>query len=253
MTCSQQFCTLKALFFFSFFSLCMFVWAEDTLPDTQEEAAVSETKQDSDEKQETADDPVTDVTSDVDTDQETDAEEVTATALYTHSDTNGLIIASGKRWYLEEYDHLGRPITGTMWENGTITAHTSWIYTGDSQQAEKKIYTEADESTETDYDSSGNCLSEVVTDNSGVQIRSTRNTYNERDLLLETVTEAGETMNRIVYTYTDADEVSKKEIYRNDMLMSVCEYTDEDNWTETVYKDGRIILVAIYEDGVRKK
>lgn len=174
---------------------------------------------------------------------------------YSRSDSDGVVIAADKTWYLEEADSLGRPTTGTLWKDGTIVKVTSWLYYGDSQRVEKKIDTASDQSTETDYDKSGNVVLVAVTSSKGDIVSRLENTWNEKGLLSVSIYSKDKTVTRTEYEYarTDGKDVIRvKKQFKNDELVSRCDYSDEDSWVETVFNKGKAILAVDYVKGERK-
>jgi hypothetical protein len=179
----------------------------------------------------------------------------TITEAYSRSDFDGVVIAADKNWYLEEADSLGRPTTGTLWKDGTIVKVTSWLYYGDSQRVEKKIETASDQSTETGYDKSGNVVLVSVTSSKGDIISRLVNTWNEKGLLSLSIYSKDKTVTRTEYEYdrTDGKDVIKvKKLFKNDELVSRCDYSVEDSWVETVFNKGKAILAVDYVKGERK-
>ena len=179
----------------------------------------------------------------------------TITAMYSRSDFDGVVIAADKAWYLEEADSLGRPTTGTLWKDGAIVKVTSWLYYGDSQRVEKKIETPSDQSTETDYDKSGNVVLVEITSPKGEVVSRLENTWSEKGLLLVSVYSKDKNVTRTEYEYvrTDGKDIFKvKKLFKNDELISRCDYSDEDSWVETVFNKGKSILAVDYVKGERK-
>jgi len=177
------------------------------------------------------------------------------TALYSRSDFDGVIIAAGKSWYLEETDSLGRPSTATLWNDGSAVKVSTWLYYGSSQRAEKKIETTSDQSTETDYDKSGNVVLVEITASNGDIVSHLENAWDEKDLLVNSVFRKDKTVTRTEYAYTRKDGkdiVKEKKLFKNDELVSSCAYSDEDSWTETVFNKGKAILSVNYVKGERK-
>jgi hypothetical protein len=179
----------------------------------------------------------------------------TITGAYSRSDFDGVVIAADKTWYLEEADSLGRPTTGTLWKDGTIVKVTSWLYYGDSQRVEKKIETASDQSTETDYDKSGNVVFVAVTSSKGDIVSRLANTWNEKGLLSVSIYSKDKNVTRTEYEYYRADGkdvIKVKKLFKNDELVSRCDYSDEDSWVETVFNKGKAILAVDYVKGERK-
>jgi len=173
-------------------------------------------------------------------------------AIFSHLGPDAFIVASPNKWYLEEYDSLGRPVTGTLWKNGSIDEQTSWLYDNETQQVKTKIITSSNGSVENDYDSFGNIVVTITTNVKGETINKTTNVYNTKNMLTKSETEAD---NNILLTQIDyiGEEISEKRMYRNDAPLITYTYKDSDNWTETIFKDGKPVLVVEYENGERKK
>jgi hypothetical protein len=174
-------------------------------------------------------------------------------AVYANSSSDGLVIANGKNWYLEELDSLGRPVSGTLWQNGEIAVRTSWLYSGEGQIPAKKIVTGKDGSTETDYDDSGNKILVVRSDDKGQKTSTLANTWNNKNFLVESVLTAGKTTTKTVIEYTGTDRKQEKRVYLDGKLAVRDAYTAEDSWTETLYNEGTPVLVVTYVDGARVK
>jgi len=173
--------------------------------------------------------------------------------VYARSGAEGIVIASENRWYLEEFDSFGRSVDGTLWEKGEIIERTSWFYSPDAQRPDKKIVTGNALSIETEYDKEGNAISIVETDLKGEVVSTLGNVFNEKNLLLRSVTKKGGITKRTVLEYTDTDTIREKRVYTNDELTILYEYATQDNWTETVYSKSVPVLVATFENGVRIK
>jgi len=172
--------------------------------------------------------------------------------IFSHLGTDGLIVASTNNWYLEEYDAWGRPVTGTLWKNGSIAEQTSWLYNDETQQVRTKITTSSTGSIEIEYDHFGNIVVTTITDVKGETLKKTTNVYNKKNMLEKTETEEDK---NILLTQIDynGDEISEKRMYRNDAPLITYSYRDSENWTETIFKDGKPVLTVDYENGERKK
>lgn len=181
-------------------------------------------------------------------DAEGDAE---GSSVYSRTAPDGTLVASQDRWYLEELDALGRPVSGTVWVRGEIDERISWIYADSSQQCSIKIVTGKDGSEESEFDGSGKLVGKTVTDKEGKTVSKLSNGYNDRGLVSWTETDAAGVVSRTEFTY-EGDEMREKRSYRNGILLVAYSYRDSDNWTETVYSSGQAILVVEYENGVRK-
>ena len=172
--------------------------------------------------------------------------------IFSHLGPDAFIVASTNNWYLEEYDALGRPVTGTLWKNGTIAEQTSWLYDDETQQFQTKITTSSTGSVENDYDRFGNIVVTITTNSKGETIKKTTNEYNKKNMLVKSETEEDK---NILLTQIDynGEEITEKRMYRNDAPLITYAYRDSDNWTETIFKDGKPALVVDYENGERKK
>jgi hypothetical protein len=173
--------------------------------------------------------------------------------VYSRSENAGVVIAGQDSWYLEEFDSLERPATGTTWTSGEISRQTSWLYYDETQLVRTRIETDATGSTVTDYDRSGHVLSVVTGDADGNELTSTRNSYGDDGAITESIESAGKTVKRTTYIYDKNAFLIEKRGYSNGVLNIVTRWKDEDNWTETVYSKGRVVLVATYVDGERQK
>lgn len=173
--------------------------------------------------------------------------------VYTHSASDGIILSSGERWYLEEFDGLERPVSGTLWDKGEIIEWTSWLYAADGQQAEKKIVTGTADSVETEYDGSGNIVQVIITNPKNEPVSTLRNKYNEKNLLTESELAKDKTVDRTELEYSDTDMINEKRVYTNGELKIKYVYSTEDNWTETIYNKNIPVLTVTFENGARKK
>jgi len=172
--------------------------------------------------------------------------------IFSHLGSDAFIVASTTNWYLEEYDTLGRPVTGTLWKDNAINEQTSWLYDDETQQVKTKIVTSSTGSIEYEYDSFGNIVITVTTDLKGQTIKKTTNEYNKKNMLVKSGTEEG---GNILLTQIDynGEEITEKRMYKNDVPLITYTYRDSDNWSETIFKDGKPALVVEYENGERKK
>lgn len=173
--------------------------------------------------------------------------------VYSRSENAGVVIAGQDSWYLEEFDSLERPAMGTTWTSGEISRQVSWLYYDETQLVRTRVDTAITGSTVTDYDRSGHVLSVVTGDADGNELTSVRNTYGEDGSITESIETAGKTVKRTTYIYDKNAFLIEKRGYTNGVLNIVTRWKDEDNWTETVYSKGRVVLVATYVDGVRQK
>ena len=53
--------------------------------------------------------------------------------VYSRSEVSGIVIAGNQSWYLEEFDALERPATGTTWTSGEVSKKISWIFYSETQ------------------------------------------------------------------------------------------------------------------------
>lgn len=173
--------------------------------------------------------------------------------LYSRISDAGMIVADAESWYLEENDLRGRPVRATRWKSGKVDTSTVWEYDGDGSHPKRKTETSANAINIFEYDASGNVLQEITYDSKGTQIRSLRI---ERDgkgrIVTETVVEA-QGSSRIAFQYSDSGMILEKRIEKDEEIVSISSYTDEDSWTETVYKKGEAVFTAVYIHGARVK
>jgi len=181
-----------------------------------------------------------------------DTQSINNTEIFSHLGTDGVIIASATNWYLEEYDTMGRPITGTLWKSGIIAEQTSWLYDDKTQQVRTKITTSSTGSIENEYDRSGNIVTTIMTNLKGDTLKKVTNVYNKKNLLEKSETEENKNILLTQIDY-DGDEIKEKRMYKNDIPLITYTYRDGDNWSETVFKDGKPVLTVDYENGERKK
>ena len=173
--------------------------------------------------------------------------------VYSRSEVSGIVIAGNQSWYLEEFDALERPATGTTWTSGEVSKKISWLYYGDTQLVKTCVETIETESTVTEYDRAGHVLSAVKTDPDGKVLSSVENTYTEDGKANSTIEKTGKTVKRTTYIYADDGSLLEKRGYTDGILNIVYRWKDEGHWTETVYSNGRVVLVATYVDGERQK
>lgn len=172
---------------------------------------------------------------------------------YARSARDGIVITSKDRWYYEELDSLGRPKAGTLWEKGEIIERKSWLYYGDTQKAEKFVLTNFAGSRETGYDTEGNVISLVVMDLKGEIISTLTNTYTEKNNLSGCILTKDGKVKRTELTYDTLNKLRGKKVFINNLIVIEYIFQNEDNWIETIYNNGKSILVSHYENGIRKK
>lgn len=164
---------------------------------------------------------------------------------------DGYLVASNDVWYLEEFDRLGRPVTGTQWQKGSVAEQTSWLYPDDTQQAGMKIVTSASGSVETEYDRAGNAVSKTTSDAAGKTTEIVTNSYDKENRLVFSEKTSGGITTRVEMRY-GKDERREKVLYQNGQPVIKWSWTDDENWTETIYRDGNSILTVDYVNGERK-
>ena len=173
--------------------------------------------------------------------------------VYARSEGSGIVIAGTQSWYLEEFDALERPATGTTWTSGRVSKKVSWLYYGDTQLLKTRVEPNETESTVTEYDRAGHVLSAVTSDPDGLVLSSVENTYTDDGKPNSTIEKAGNAQKRTTYIYADDGALLEKRGYTDGVLNIVYRWKDEDHWTETVYSKGRAVLVATYVDGERQR
>jgi YD repeat-containing protein len=164
---------------------------------------------------------------------------------------DGYLVASKDVWYLEEFDRLDRPVTGTQWKKGVVSEQTSWLYPDDSQQAGMKIVTSASGSVETEYDRAGNVVARTTSDAAGKTTEIVTSSYDKENRLVFSKTVSGGNTTRIEMQYGKTDQRDKV-LYKNGQPVIKWSWTDDENWTETIYRDGNAILTVDYVNGERK-
>jgi antitoxin component YwqK of YwqJK toxin-antitoxin module len=173
--------------------------------------------------------------------------------VYARSEGSGVVIAGTQSWYLEEFDALERPATGTTWTSGEVTKKVSWLYYGDTQLVKTCVETVETQSTVTEYDKAGHVLTAVTTDPDGNVLSSIENSYTDDGKPNSTIEKTGKTVKRTTYIYADDGALLEKRGYTDGALNIVYRWKDEDHWTETVYSKGKVVLVATYVDGERQR
>lgn len=168
---------------------------------------------------------------------------------YSNISSVGLVTANKDSWYLEENDILGRPIKGTWWSLGKIVKTSEWVYDGKLERAIRRIDIENGEKTVIEYDSSSNILSEARYTTKGDRVFFQEFKKENGKLISEYLFfKEGEFFT--VYSY-NADTIREKRTEKNGVLISLCEYEDEDTWIEKIYKNGKVILSTSWKDGVK--
>jgi hypothetical protein len=178
--------------------------------------------------------------------------EISLPAAYARMDENGAIIAGKAEWYLEEPDAQGRPSTGIVWKDGKVARQISWLYYGDTVRLMVKVETDEARTIESNYDRDGNETSSVTTDAKGIVTARTENAYGKNGKIATATVEKDGKKTRTEYAYAKDGALSQKKIIINDSLSSEFIYKDDNNWTEKVYKNDKIVLVLTYENGVRQ-
>lgn len=172
--------------------------------------------------------------------------------VYSSSGDDGVCVASKDAWYFEEYDGLSRPVSGVLWKAGEIAERTSWTYQGDGQQAFRKIVTAAGSSVIYEYDAFGNTLKTSALNAKGDITESTANEYDADGNLTLTVHEKGSDIERIELSYENGEQKEKR-VFRNGEPVMLWQSTGKNDWTESMYYEGAVILVVEYANGVRKE
>lgn len=181
------------------------------------------------------------------------AEDISETPpVFSRVGDDGILVAMEENWYLEEFDAEGRPVTGTLWKKGEIAERTSWLYVDESQQPSMKIVTGNDGTVETEYDRSGNVVSKKTSDAENVPVETVTNAYDrDNNLVLSEVIRDGVTT-RTETEYENGERKVRRTL-KDGMPLITWEWTDEENWTETVFLDGSAVLVVEYVNGTRKE
>jgi YD repeat-containing protein len=172
---------------------------------------------------------------------------------YARMDENGAVIVGKSEWYLEELDAAGLPANGTVWQGGKIVRRISWVYYDGSAQSRARIETNDTTTTETLYDPDGNITAVTVTGADGTVLSKTGNTYTKDRKLSSTVLEKDKKLTRTEYVYSKGGTLAQKKIFVDGSLASEFVYKDGDNWTENVYMRDELVLVMVYENGVRRQ
>jgi len=196
--------------------------------------------------------------------------------LYTHTGLDGIILAESDTWYYEEFDIDGRPSEGIRWEKNEIVERTTWTYYEETQQVRLSVSTTDTLITETEYDLNGNVIAireipapqkdkeENENDENDktpkpdkkvqpVQERIITYSYDERNLLRETLTRQGDMLVKIRFEYGEDERLAEKSVYKNGELTIRYVYSDEENWKEIVYHDDLVILTVMYQNGERTR
>ncbi|HOU38705.1 MAG TPA: hypothetical protein PLS27_00940 [Treponemataceae bacterium] len=193
---------------------------------------------------------------------------------YTHTGLDGIILAKSDTWYYEEFDTAGRPVEGVRWEKNEIVEKTTWSYFDDTQRIRQSVTTTDELITETRYDRNGNVIeiretivppeeddeeakpaaaeSREKTEQKDRE-RVITYSYDERNLLRETLTRQGTVLIKTRFDYQDDGSLSEKTVFKNGELTIRYVYRDEENWTETVYHDDLVVLTVVYQNGERTR
>lgn len=170
---------------------------------------------------------------------------------YARTGRDSTILVTGDEWILEEYDHLSRPSSALTWVNNAITVETSWVYEGNSSIPTFRIDTKETETIEQKWDSAGNPVSRESKDAEGSILERESWTWDEQNRLTSYEKSAGAVVTRKEIRYSDEPYLKTVDFFRNSAIQSRSVYTDEDDWTETIYRNGLEILTIEWVDGIR--
>lgn len=171
--------------------------------------------------------------------------------VYSHIDTDGILLASSKKYYLEEFDALNRPVSATSWEAELIVKETTWLYEGNQAQAIKKIETEKNYIREELFDTKGRLKFVEIKDTAGLVIEKNQWVRDSEDRLISYTHIKNSVRDLTEWDYLAGESILEKRIFRNGTLVSKSVYSDEDNWIETIFKNSVPVLVVVWIDGVR--
>lgn len=175
-----------------------------------------------------------------------------APKVFSVEGNDGIVVANNANWYFEEFDGRSRPVSGVLWKGGVITERTSWVYSDEVQQAIKKIVTDDAGSIISEFDTSGNLSVLTKLDDKGKVTSSTKNEYDEENRIVLTVIESDDIITRTEITYEKGEQKTKR-VYKNGEPVMTWISTGLNDWTESMYFQGQIILVVEYIDGVKKE
>jgi hypothetical protein len=179
-------------------------------------------------------------------------DDANATKIFSVEGDDGIVVANNANWYFEEFDGRSRPVSGVLWKGGVITERTSWVYSDEVQQAVKKIVTDDAGSIISEFDASGNLIELTKLDDEGNVASSTKNEYDDENRIVLTVFESDGIINRTEITYEKGEQKTKR-VYKNGEPIMTWISTGLNDWTESMYYQGQIILVVEYIDGVKKE
>lgn len=186
---------------------------------------------------------------------------------YSHVGMDGLLLAEKDTWYLEEFDHAGRPYKSVRWEKGVISETTSWLYFGDSQNVFQCRVKSEQSSTKTEYDNSGNIVSikETILEKKDKKTDADKTiapvttdrvftySYDSQNRLRESVIKRDGFLQKVLFDYREDGSLSKKSVFKDGALTVIYAYLDEENWTETVYYNDLAMLTVVFQNGVRQR
>lgn len=177
---------------------------------------------------------------------------VSAEPSYARIGSDGMTVVDSGSWYLEEYDSLGRPIRATQWTDAEISSVTTWLYDGDSPRCITRVMTYESGSIETGFDAMGNEIYVEEKDAAGTLVSATAREWDTaRNELLRT-TMAGGSTETLRWVYGEDGTLTERKFEKNGVVVLRAVYASDEDWTETLYRNGSPVLVQRYVNGVRE-
>ncbi len=171
---------------------------------------------------------------------------------YARATRESILLAGPESWYLEEFDERERPVSAVRWVAGEISEEYSWMYGEGSDVVRFALRTGKTFSEETSFDSRGNLERRVRKAQEGAETRDEYGYDGENRIVLSTSTDGSRVIQER-FEYGEDGTVSKRTVYTDGVLSLVAVYENEDSWIETVYVDNEPALIVAYRDGVRVK
>ncbi|MGP1594443.1 MAG: hypothetical protein ACTTH8_04265 [Treponema sp.] len=155
----------------------------------------------------------------------------------------GLIVAEENRWYHEEFDRHGRPISAVLFDKETELETIQWKYRGTSHRpSEKTISTAGKGRQHIQYDAAGNSILIEEYDSEKKLIEKTENTYNSNNNLIEQRVFDGQHHDKTVWVYTNNTAVSQTKYRDNEKIVFI--ELQDDKRIVHIFVDGKEVFVT---------
>ena len=155
----------------------------------------------------------------------------------------GLIVAEENRWYHEEFDWHGRPISAVLFDKETELETIQWKYRGTSHHpSEKTISTAGKGRQHIQYDAAGNSILIEEYDSEKKLIEKTENTYNSNNNLIEQRVFDGLHHDKTVWVYANNKAVSQTKYRDNEKIVFI--ELQDDKRIVHIFVDGKEVFVT---------